>query len=106
MRSLEYLPDPLAVARHVADRAVGAVLGLPHRLAVGRGEDVLFLDHDAARLGELVDPIHFHVTAPRCTPNHEETSANRAKEKMASTDDTLGMAGVPSAQAWRRDCAV
>jgi hypothetical protein len=58
--SLEDLPHGLAVANHVADRAIVTLLGLLDRVAVGPGEDVLLLDDDAVRLGQLVDPVQFH----------------------------------------------
>jgi hypothetical protein len=51
------LADLLTVAKDIANRTVWATFGLPDRLTVGRGENVLPLDDDAARLGELVDSI-------------------------------------------------
>src|SRR5206468_10629036 len=62
VRALEDLPDPFAVAQHVAGWAIGAVGRLLHRPIVGGREDVLLLDDDSARLGELVDAVQFHPT--------------------------------------------
>ena len=62
--TLQDLPDLLAVAKNVADGAVGALLGLPDCLGVGMGEDVFLLDDDAAPLRQLVYAIQLHSCAP------------------------------------------
>lgn len=57
-------PDDLAVAEHLAHRAVLALGRCDHRLLVVGRQHVLFLDDDAARLGQLVDSIMLHMRLP------------------------------------------
>src|SRR5205814_4580677 len=81
---LKNLADRLAVALDVADRAVRAVRGLLHSLGVGRRQDVLLLDDDAAALGQLVDSVQFHRERPslpaRRQPSNPVAGVNRFQD--------------------------
>ena len=86
-RPLQDLPDLLAVAKDVADRAVGAVLGLANRLAVGIGEDVLLLDDVPAGLRQLVDPVQFHARTPPAGAGQGKALIAKGKSRRARKEE-------------------